>query len=62
MARDDRRADKDRDDICAATPPLELKKLLMSHAVDRSSGKARKMLLVDVEKAHLNSECTGRVH
>ena len=62
MARDDRRADKDRDDLCAATPPWELKKLLMSHAVDRSSGKARKMLLVDVKKAHLNSECTGRVH
>ena len=61
VARDFRGADKDREDLFAATPPWELKKLLMSHAVDRSNGKARKMLLIDVKKAHLNSECTEDV-
>ena len=61
MARDFRGADKDREDLFAATPPWELKKLLMSHAADRSNGKTRKMLLIDVKKAHLNSECTEDV-
>ena len=53
VARDFRGADKDREDLFAATPPWELKKVLMSHA--------RKMLLIDVKKAHLNSECTEDV-
>ena len=59
--RDFRGADKDRDDLFAGTPPWELKRLLMSHAADRSKGKTRKMLLIDVKKAHLNSECTEDV-
>ena len=33
----------------------------MSHAVDRSIGKAHKMLLIGVKKAHLKSECTEDV-
>ena len=33
----------------------------MSHAADRSNGKTHKMLLIDVKKAHLNSECTEDV-
>ena len=57
VARDFRGADKDREDLFAATPPWELKKLLMSQAADRAGGKRRKMLLIDVKKAHLNSEC-----
>ena len=61
VARDFRGFDKDREDLFAATPPWELKKLLMSHAADRSNGKTRKMLLIDVKKAHLNSECTEDV-
>ena len=61
VARDFRGADKDREDLFAATPPWELKKLLVSHAADRSNGKTRKMLLIDVKKAHLNSECTEDV-
>ena len=61
VARDFRGADKDREDLFAATPPWELKKLLMSHAADRSNGKTRKMLLIDVKKAHLKSECTEDV-
>ena len=60
VARDFRGADKDKD-LFAAAPPWELKKLLMSHAADRSNGKTRKMLLIDVKKAHLNSECTEDV-
>ena len=61
VARDFRGADKDREDLFAAAPPWELKKLLMSHAAERSNGKTRKMLLIDVKKAHLNSECTEDV-
>ena len=61
VARDFRGPSKDREDFFAATPPWELKKLLMSHAADRSDGKTRKMLLIDVKKAHLNSECTEDV-
>ena len=41
VARDFRGFDKDREDLFAATPPWELKKLLMSHAADRSNGKTR---------------------
>ena len=57
VARDFRGADRDREDLFAATPPWELKKLLMSHAADISNNRVRKMLLIDVKKAHLNSEC-----
>ena len=62
VARDFRGVAKDREDLSAATPPWELKKLLMSHAADRSNGKTRKMLLIDVKKAHLNSESTEDVY
>ena len=62
VARDFRCGDKDREDLFAATPPWELKRLLMSHAADRSGGKIRKMLLVDVKKAHLNSDCKEEVY
>ena len=62
VARDFRVADKDREDLFAATPPWELKKLLMSQAANRGEGKARKMLLIDVKKAHLNPECKEEVH
>ena len=61
VARDFRAADKDREDLFAATPPWELKKLLMSQATNRAKGKVRKMLLIDVKKAHLNPECTEDV-
>ena len=57
VARDFKGNDKDREDLFAATPPWELKKLLMSHAADVSGGRTRKMLLIDVKKAHLNSDC-----
>ena len=60
VARALRGGDKDKEDLFAAGPPWELK-LLMSHAVDRSNGKSRKMLLIDVKEAHQNSDCTEDV-
>ena len=62
VARDFKGNDKDREDLFAATPPWELKKLLMSHAADVSGGRTRKMLLIDVKKAHLNSDCKEDVY
>ena len=62
VARDFRAADRDREDLFAATPPWELKKLLMSQAAFRGDGKKRKMLLIDVKKAHLNPECKDEVY
>ena len=62
VARDFKGHDKDREDLFAATPPWELKRVLMSHAADVSDGKVRKMLLIDVKKAHLNSTCNEDVY
>ena len=62
VARDFRCNDKDREDLFAATPPWELKRLLMSHAADRSGGRLRKMLLIDVKKAHLYPDCKEDVY
>ena len=61
VARDFRCPNKDREDVFAATPPWELKKLLMSHAADRSGGKTHKMLPSDFKKAHLSAEWTNVV-
>ena len=62
VARDFRVADRDREDLFAATPPWELKKLLMSHAAYRGDGVRRKILLIDVKKAHLNPMCKDEVY
>ena len=45
--------DRDREDLFAATPPWELKRLLLSHAMDRRGKRVRKIMLIDVKKAHL---------
>ena len=50
VARDFNSGDRDREDLFAATPPWELKRLLMSHAADRADGAVRKMLLIDVKR------------
>ena len=43
VARDFKGGDKDRDDLFAATPPLEAKRMLMSRAATRrKDGKMRK--------------------
>ena len=62
VARDFREADKDREDLFAATPPWELKRLLMSQAANRGKGQRKKILLIDVKKAHLNPECKEDVY
>ena len=50
--------DKRRDDIFAATPPLEAKRMLLSRAATITVGScSRKLLLIDAKKAHLNPCC-----
>eukprot|EP00973_Karenia_brevis_P046727 6483933-Karenia_brevis.AAC.1 len=54
--------DKDRDDLFAETPPLEAKRMLMSRAMSRrQDGRRRKLMFIDVKKAHLNAECQEEV-
>ena len=54
-----------RDDLFAAMPPLEAKKILFklaAHSFDGSRTKRRrkmKLMFVDVSKAHLNGICEG---
>jgi hypothetical protein len=60
VARDFRtKDDKDREDLFAATPPLELLKALLSKA---ASDRRRKVLVIDVKKAHLYPLCTQDVY
>ena len=52
VARDFRETgDKDRQDLFAATPPLQLKRMLLSNAA-----------FIDVQKAHLNPVCDQDVY
>ena len=65
VARDFKvKGEKDREDLFAATPPLELKRVLLSRAVTRrrKGGNARKLMFVDARKAHLNPKCTEDVY
>ncbi len=63
VARDFKGGDKDRDDLFAATPPLESKRLLVSRAATRVKGKlVRKLLFIDAKKAHLNPRCEEDVY
>ena len=65
VARDFKgKGEKDREDLFAATPPLELKRVLLSRAVTRrkKAGKPRKLMFIDARKAHLNPECTEDVY
>jgi hypothetical protein len=55
VARDFRvKGDKDREDLFAATPPLELLKALVAKA---AMNRRRKILVIDVKKAHLYPLC-----
>ena len=57
------KGEKDREDLFAATPPLEAKRMLMSKATTRwKKGGIRKMMFIDARKAHLNPECEGDVY
>ena len=50
------RGDNDRQDLFAATPPLEMKRMLMSKAATiPKNGKARKLLFIGAKKAHVNT-------
>jgi hypothetical protein len=60
VARDFRmKGDKDREDLFAATPPLELLKALIAKA---AMDRRRKVLVIDVKKAHLNPICQQDVY
>jgi hypothetical protein len=63
VARDFKGGEKGRDDLFAATPPLEGKRLLVSRAVTRrKDGRKRKLRFIDVKKAHLNPKCHEDVY
>ena len=54
VARDFKpKGDKDREDLFAAMPPLEAKRMLFRQARVRRR-KKYKLLFIDVRKAHLN--------
>ena len=62
-ATDVKGGDKDRDDLLAATPPLESKRLLLSRAATRVNGRLpRKLLFISSMKAHLDPECKEYVY
>lgn len=58
VARDFKpKGEKEREDLFAATPPLEAKKLLFSMAAGQfgaTSTEPEKLMFIDVKKAHLN--------
>jgi hypothetical protein len=59
VARDFKtKGEKEREDLFAATPPLELLKAQLSRA---ASKRGRKVLVIDVKKAHLYPECEADV-
>ena len=63
VARDFKGNDKDRDDLFAETPPLEALRLILSRAATkRGDGRYRKLLFVDIKKAHLNPGCEEDVY
>eukprot|EP00973_Karenia_brevis_P012350 1678865-Karenia_brevis.AAC.1 len=54
---------KGRDALFAETPPLEAKRLLMRRAMTkRVDGRCRKLMFIDVKKAHLNPVCEEDVY
>ena len=64
VARDFRQpGDKDRQDLFAAMPPLEMKRLLISKAAAfPAKGSVSKLLFIDVKKAHLCPRCDQDVY
>jgi hypothetical protein len=60
VARDFKtKGEKEREDLFAATPPLELLKAQLSRA---ASKRGRKVLVIDVKKAHLYPRCEADVY
>ena len=63
VARDFRGADRHRDDLFAATPPLEAVRVLISRAATETPSRVRrKMMFIDAKKAHLNPRCEEDVY
>jgi hypothetical protein len=62
VARDFKGGDKGRDDLFADTPPLEAKRMLLSKAATRGKKGWRKLMFIDVKKAHLNPRCEEDVY
>ena len=65
VARDfKKKGEKDREDLFVATPPLELKRMLMSKTASIAlDGRIRKMMFVDGKKSPHHSEArSGRIH
>ena len=63
VAGDFKGSDKDRDDLFAGTPPLEAKRLSISRAATRRKDlMMRKLMFIDVRKAHCNPKCEEDVY
>ena len=63
VALDFKGGDKDRGFLFADTPPLEAVRMLFSKAATRRRGRRRrKLLFIDVKKAHLNPKCEEDVY
>eukprot|EP00973_Karenia_brevis_P025061 3455500-Karenia_brevis.AAC.1 len=63
VAQNYKGGDKGRDDLFAETPPLEANRMLFSRAVtNREDGRSRKLIFIDVKKAHLNPGCEEDVY
>ena len=63
VARDFKGKDNDRDDLFAATPPLEGIRLLLSRAATvMKHGRTNKLMFIDAKKAHLNPKCDEDVY
>ena len=63
VARDFKGNDTHRDDLFAATPPLEAFRAVLSRAATATpSREPRKLMLIDAKKAHLNPRCLEDVY
>ena len=63
VARDFKGNDNHRDDLFAATPPLEAFRAILSRAATETSmGVWRKLMFIDVKKAHLIPKCNEDVY
>ena len=63
VARDFRGKDHGRDDLFAATPPLEAFRMVLSRAATETpSRRRRKLVFIDAKKAHLNPRCSDDVY
>ena len=63
VARDFKGDDRGRDDLFAATPPLEAIRMLISRAATNTPCRVRrKLMLIDAKKAHLNPRCLDNVY